>query len=347
MVEDDQTTPTRSEGELLKQLRLEAELLKQLRNHRYIGAVVNALPATLWLGVFFIVPLAIMLFYSFGTRGAFGEVLLAPQYLGLQQYARFFVPEGASVIQAIWYTVAWLVELVVPLNIQLAAAEPTPYVQLTFRSIWFAIVATVISFVMGYPMAYYIARLEPERYRNTLIALVVLPYWASYLVRVYAIKLLFARNGIIPSAIAMLPFVDSQPQLLFSGLSTQLGLVYIWIPFMILPVYASIENIDFTLHEAAMDLGGDRLDAFIHVTLPLSMPGIMAGSLLVFIPSFGAYVVPELLGSPSSATIGQFIASQFGAAGNWPLGAAASFVLTGIMLVAIWGYQRRMGGDLM
>jgi spermidine/putrescine transport system permease protein len=116
---------------------------------------------------------------------------------------------------------------------------------------------------------------------------------------------------------------------------------------MILPIYASIENLDFTLHEAAMDLGADRLDAFFKVTLPLSMPGVTAGSVLVFIPSVGAYVIPNLLGGPNTATIGNFIAGQFGAAGNWPLGAAASFVLMVIMLGVIAIYMRRAGGDLL
>lgn len=336
MAEEYKTQPARSD----------TNLISRIRHHRYTGFVVNAAPATFWLTVFFAVPLAVMLYYSFGERGAFGEVLVGPQYLGLQQYVSFFVPEGATVLQAVWYTVAWIVERVIPLNIQLAATDPTPYVQLTFRSIWFAAVATIVSFVIGYPMAYFIARSAPDRYQNLLIALVVLPYWASYLVRIYAIKLLLSRNGVFANLLTMLPMIDEPPKLLFTSLSVQLGLVYIWVPFMILPVYASLENLDFTLHEAAMDLGADRFDAFLKVTLPLSMPGIMAGSLLVFIPSVGAYVVPELLGSPNSATIGEFIASQFGAAGNWPLGAAASFILMVIMMVAIWGYQKHVGGDL-
>lgn len=321
--------------------------LRTLRRHRYTGLVVNLTPSAFWLVVFFLVPLGVMFYYSFGERGAFGEVLIGLQYLGLQQYAIFFVPEGATIPEAIWYSVAWAVEAILPGGTQLAATDPTPYVQLTFRSIWLGLVATVVSFLMGYPIAYYIARSAPPKYRNLLIALIVLPYWASYLVRVYAIRLLLARNGIVPTLLEALPFVSTQPNLLFTDFSVQFGLVYIWLPFMILPIYASIENIDWTLHEAAMDLGADRLDAFRKVTLPLSMPGVVAGSILVFIPSVGAYVIPELLGGPSSATIGQFIADQFGSAGNWPLGAAAAFVLTGIMFGAIWGYQRYGGGDFL
>lgn len=322
-------------------------LFDSVRRHPYTGLIVNISPATAWLGVFFLVPLAVMLLYSFGERGAFGEVLIGIEHLGLQQYTKFFIPEGMGAGQAVWVTFAWLLDRVVPLELGLASATPTPYVQLTFRSIWYGLVATLLSFVLGYPMAYYVARIAPEQYRSLLIALVVLPYWASYLVRVYAIKLLLSQNGIVPSLIAALPFVDTQPTLLFNDFSVQFGLVYIWVPFMILPAYASLEQIDFTLQEAAMDLGADRFDAFRKVTLPLSMPGVIAGSILVFIPSVGAFVIPELLGGPSTTTIGNFIAEQFGAAGNWPFGAAASFILMVIMLASIVVYFRRTEGEFL
>jgi spermidine/putrescine transport system permease protein len=324
-----------------------ASTVERLRSHRYAGLVFNASPAALWLTVFFLVPLMLMLVYSFGERGAFGQVLLGLDQLGLQNYRTFFVPEGLSLLETIWVSVAWFVGWVTPGSLQLTEATPTAYVQLTLRSIWYGIVATVVCLLIGYPTAYYVAKLAPEEHRNTLLALVVLPYWASYLVRIYAVKLLLAKNGIIPSAVAALPFVTGKPDLLYNNFSVEFGLVYIWLPFMILPAYASIEQIDFTMQEAAMDLGADRLDAFLRVTFPLSLPGVVAGSILVFIPSVGAYVIPELLGGPSNATIGRFIASQFGAAGNWPLGAAASFVLMAIMLGSIWVYLKRAGGGLL
>ncbi|MFC6942102.1 ABC transporter permease [Salinirubellus sp. GCM10025818] len=323
------------------------EGVRRVRRNRYLGLVVNAAPSALWLTVFFLVPLGVMFYYSFGERGAFGQVLLGLSNIGLQQYATFFVPEGATVPQAIWYSLAWMIEGVLPGGVELAATDPTPYVKLTVKSINFAVVTTLVAFLIGYPMAYYLARNVSSERQNLLIALVVLPYWASYLVRIYAIKLLLSGNGIVPSLLVRLGVTDSPPQLLFTDFSVQFGLVYIWLPFMILPIYASIENLDFTLHEAAMDLGADRLDAFFKVTLPLSMPGVTAGSVLVFIPSVGAYVIPNLLGGPNTATIGNFIAGQFGAAGNWPLGAAASFVLMVIMLGVIAIYMRRAGGDLL
>jgi len=321
------------------------ERARGVRRHRLIGLLVNLAPSAFWLGVFFVVPLLVMLVYSFGERGAFGEVLLGVESLGLQQYSTFFVPEGATILQSAWYSVAYVLEWLVPF--QLASTEPTVYVKITVRSMYYGVITTVTCLLIGYPIAYYIARNVPDRRQNLLIALIVLPYWASYLVRVYAVQLLLSQNGIVPSVVAALGLTNGRPQLLFSDFAVVTGLVYIWLPFMVLPVYSSIETLDFTLHEAAMDLGADRVDAFLRVTFPLSMPGVVAGSVLVFIPSVGAFVIPELLGGTQTATIGEFIASQFGAAGNWPLGAAASFVLMAIMLAAIGLYLRRAGGGML
>lgn len=323
-----------------------AAVLRRVRRSRWTGLVVNLAPSAFWLGVFFLVPLAVMFYYSFGQRGAFGEVLVGLEHLGLHQYRLFFVPEGAGILEAVWYTVAWVVATLLPWDVQLAAGQPTPYVRLTLKSIGYGVVATVASFLIGYPMAYYIGRVAPAEYRNLLLVLVILPFWASFLVRIYAIQLLLSANSALTTALGILPFYETGTPLMNSRFAVLLGLVYIWVPFMILPVYASIEEIDFTLQEAAMDLGADRFQAFRRVVFPLSMPGVVAGSILVFIPSAGAYVIPELLGGTDSQMIGNFIANQFGAAGNWPLGAAASFVLMAVMLVAIGLYGRYGAGDL-
>lgn len=324
------------------------DLLARVRGHAAAGLVVNLAPSGFWLVVFFLVPLVVMFVYSFGHRVGFGEVATAfdgLEHLTLEQYSTFFVPDGMTLTRTVTVILLWLLEQALPVG-ELTAVDPTPYVRLTVRSIWFGTVTTVVAVLVGYPTAYFIARGAPAKYRNWLIFFVVLPYWASYLVRVYAIKVLLAKGGLLATALLWLPWVTEEPTLLFTDFAVEFGLLYIWIPFMILPAYASIENIDFTLHEAAMDLGGDRWDAFFRVTLPLSMPGVIAGSVLIFIPSVGAYVIPALLGGPNSMTIGQFIALQFGPAGNWPLGAAAAFVLMAIMLLIIGGYQRRVGGDL-
>jgi spermidine/putrescine transport system permease protein len=274
-------------------------------------------PGATWILVFLVLPSAYLIGVAFMTNGPYG---LPQMPLSLESFKRL----------AGFGFFGWS-----PGNL---------YTLL--RSLWQTLVATSLVVIVAYPIAYYIARNVPEHRQNLLIALVVLPYWASYLVRVYAVKLLLAKNGIVPVLATYLPFVDQQPTLLFNAFSVQVGLVYIWIPFMILPIYASLEQLDATLNEAAMDLGADRLDAFLNVTLPLSAPGLIAGSILVFIPSVGAYVIPELLGGPSNITIGRFIAAQFTSAGNWPLGAAASFVLMAIMMGSIWIYLDRAGGEM-
>jgi len=323
-----------------------SRLFRRIRHHRYAGLFVNLSPSAFWLTVFFVLPLIVMLYYSFGERGAFGEVLLGPANLGLQQYAQFFVPDGGNILGAAWVTLLWTVQGFIPFGIKLTSLAPTPYVQLTIKSIGYGLITTLVSFAFGYPMAYYVGRLAPKKWRNQLLILVVLPYWASYLVRVYAIKLMLAKNGLINNLLAMLGVV-SDVRLLYTDFAVQYGLVYIWIPFMILPIYASLEQLNPELNEAAMDLGADRLDSFRYVTLPLSKPGVVAGSILVFIPSVGAYVIPALLGGANTATIGEFIAAQFGAAGNWPLGAAAAFILMIIMFGALWAYQRGASGDFL
>jgi spermidine/putrescine transport system permease protein len=323
-----------------------SSVFDRLRRHRYIGLAVNALPAGFWLLVFFLAPLAVMLFFSFGERGAFGEVLLGLEYFGLQQYTMFFIPEGSTIPETIWITLAWVVGNFVPLVQNPAAVQPTPYVQLLFKSLYFGLVTTVVALLVGYPMAYYVARHTSTKWQTTLIALVVLPYWASYLVRVYAIKLMLAKNGLVNNLLEIFG-IATDIRLLYTDFAVQYGLVYIWIPFMILPIYASLEQLNPELNEAAMDLGADRLDSFRYVTLPLSKPGVVAGSILVFIPSVGAYVIPAILGGANTATIGEFIAAQFGAAGNWPLGAAAAFILMVIMFGALWAYQRGASGDFL
>ncbi|WP_227378244.1 ABC transporter permease [Haladaptatus halobius] len=329
-----------------QEVEAETGLFRRLRRNRWSGLVVNIAPSTFWLVTFFLVPLAVMFYYSFGQRGAFGEVLISPEYLGLQQYRLFFIPDDATVPEAAWFTVAWVVEVLLPFSVELTAGEPTPYVQLTLKSIGFGVVATVVSFIVGYPVAYFVGRIAPEEYQDLLLVLIILPFWASFLVRIYAIQILLSGNSILTNALGFLPFFEAGQSLMNSRFAVMVGLVYIWIPFMILPVYASIEEIDFTLQEAAMDLGANRFQAFRRVVFPLSMPGVIAGSLLVFIPSTGAYVIPDLLGGTDSQMIGNFIAEQFGAAGNWPLGAAGSFTLMGIMLFAIAVYQRYGSTDL-
>jgi spermidine/putrescine transport system permease protein len=320
-----------------------ASLATRIRQSDRLGFVVNIFPGAFWLLTFFVTPLLIMAYYSFGERGAFGEVLLGVENLGIQQYVTFFVPDGASIFQTIWWTTTWIVEGLLPFGIQLAAGEPTVFVKVLVKSINFGLVTTAVALAIGYPAAYFIIRVIPENRRTLGILLLLLPYWASYLVRVYAIKLLTFENGPIFSLLNALPFVEGV-SLVATDTAVMLGMIYIYVPFAVLPLYANLDDIDFTLTEAAMVHGATRWTAFRRVILPLSIPGVFAASILVFIPATGTFVIPELLGGGDAAFIGKFIAEQFGGAGNWPLGSAAGFIFTGVVLVVIGLYQRVIGG---
>lgn len=316
-------------------------LRTRITQSEYLGLVVNLAPSAFWLIVFFLVPLIIMLYYSLGQRGAFGEVLIAPQYLGLQQYATFFVPDDATLLQATWWTVAWILEAFVPF--QLTTGEPTVYMRVLVKSINFGLITTAFSLAVGFPTAYFLVRVIPSRYQQLGLIILLLPYWASYLVRVYALKLLTFENGPIFNLLNAIPFIEGV-NLVFTDTAVMLGMIYIYVPFAVLPIYANLDDIDFTLREAALVLGATRLTAFRRVILPLAFPGIFAASILVFIPATGTFVIPEILGGGDASFIGKFIAEQFGAAGNWPLGSAAGFIFTGVVLVAIAVYQRVIGG---
>jgi len=311
-----------------------------------LGFVVNITPGAFWLITFFLVPLLIMAYYSLGERGAFGEVLLAAEYLGLQQYAIFFVPEDATPLQAVWWTVGWMLEGLIPFGIELTSGAPTVYVQILVKSINFGLITTGFALAVSYPTAYFIVRVIPDRFQQLGLILLLLPYWASYLVRVYALKLLTYQNGPIFNILDALPGMEGVG-LVFTDTAVMLGMIYIYVPFAVLPIYANLDDVDFTLREAALVLGATRITAFRKVILPLTIPGIFAASILVFIPATGTFVIPEILGGGDAAFIGKFIAEQFGGAGNWPLGSAAGFIFTGVVLVVIGLYQRVIsGGDL-
>lgn len=336
-------------GRVLRRIedsRLWGLVVRTIRRDRTAGALFTAGPGTIWLVVFLLAPLAIMMVYSFGQSRGLGEYLIGPQYFTLEQYRAIFIPDGTGIVGAIWITVAWVLDGAVPIELSLAATAPTPYVKLTLKSIWIGAVTTIVCVVFGYAMAYYVARMAPARWRNLMLVLVVLPWWTSFLARVYAIKILFSENSLFVEAIRAIPFVPGDLQLLYTRTAVVFGLVYIWIPLMIIPTYSSIEQLDESLLDAAYDLGASRWEAFRRVTIPLTMPGVLAGSTLIFILSAGAYVIPELLGGPSSQMIGNQIASAFGQGGNWPFGAALSFVFAVIITAILIRYYERIGGGL-
>ncbi len=299
-----------------------------------------AFPAAFYLVVFFLIPNVIVLVVSLGDRARLGTVTY-PEFdlrnLGsyLDDYARFFSRIGGEFI----------------------------YLRIFGRSALLAIANTVICLLFGYPFAYWIAR-RPEKYRNLMVLLVMIPFWTNFLVRTYAWMLILRDSGLInnfwtitlhdqavmladKSAIFswIASVSESKLPLLFNQPSVLVGLFYGYLPFMILPLFANIDRLDWSLLEAASDLGANRIRSISRVLIPLTMPGIVAGSIIVFIPSLGAYVTPDLMGGAKVSLIGNLLQQQFMTVRDWPFGSAIGFILMAIMLGAIILYFRISEGN--
>jgi putrescine transport system permease protein len=211
-------------------------------------------------------------------------------------------------------------------------------------SVRVAAVSTLLCLLVGYPIAYAIARAR-GRTQLILLVLVILPFWTSFLLRVYAWKILLQGNGLINGLLLWLGIIDAPVNMLYTQGAVYVGIVYSYLPFMILPLYAALARLDYSIVEAALDLGCRPWQAFCRVTLPLSMPGIFAGSLLVFIPAVGEFVIPELLGGPDSIMIGRVLWNEFFANRDWPLASAVAIVMLLILVVPIALLQNRRGVD--
>ena len=212
-----------------------------------------------------------------------------------------------------------------------------------FRSLWLALLTTVICLVVGYPFSYYLTT-RSSKVRNILLVFVMIPFWSNFLVRNYAWRVILGKDGVISRITDFLGF--GELEILFTPSAVVLGLVYGFLPFMILPLYASIERIEMSLLEAGRDLYASGWQNFRRILFPLSKPGVIAGSILVFVPSLGAYVTPEILGGAKTTLLGSYIVTQFLTARNWPVGASLSFVLMAVMLVATIVYFRSGGRNL-
>ncbi len=259
-------------------------------------------PGLLWLGLFFAAPLAVLLGYSVMHRGTYGGV--APGFT-LEHYQRFLDP--------LYLAVAW-------------------------RTLWISLATTGLCLLLGYPVAYVVAR--AGRWRNALLFLVILPFWTSFLVRTYAIIVLLREGGVVNATLMGLGLTGAPLDLLYTPGAVLAGLVYGFLPFMILPIYASLERLDLDLLDAAEVLGARAPSRFRRVTLPLSLPGVAAGSLLVFIPSLGAFLTPDLLGGAKTMMLGNLVQNQFGPARNWPFGSAISFALMGVVFIGLLVWLR-------
>ncbi|MEN1971169.1 ABC transporter permease subunit [Luteimonas sp. MJ204] len=264
----------------------------------------------LWLGLFFLVPFLIVLKISF-AQAVFGQ---APPYTALVETAA----DGAASLRLHVSNYAMLL------------SDPL-YVSAYLKSLLFASVSTVFCLLLGYPIAYGIARATPVM-RLLLLVLVILPFWTSSLLRTYALIGILKANGLLAQALMAVGLAGPDFALLHTDIAVYIGIVYNYLPFMILPLTATLMRLDFTLLEAAEDLGAKPWHAFLRVTLPLSMPGIIAGSLLVFIPAVGEFVIPDILGGPDALTIGRVLWIEFFTNRDWPLAAAVTIAML-VMIV--------------
>ena len=256
-------------------------------------------PALLWLLLFILAPLAIVVVVSMATRGPYGSTVYE------------FTPSNF-----------------------LRAFDPL-YLRAYWRTAWIATTTALLCAVVSYPVAYYLALRAPERWKRPLLVLTVIPFWTSFLIRTYAWILLLRSEGVINSALMGTGLIGAPLKLLYSDFAVLVGQVYGELPFMILPIYVALDRLDIRLLEAAQDLGANRFWTFVRITLPLSRPGLIAGIALVFIPSLGAFITPDLLGGAKSVMIGNLIQNQF-AQLNQPFGSALSLILTAAVLLLLW-----------
>lgn len=272
---------------------------------------VIALPFV-WLIVFFLLPFVLVLAIAFGTNAPDSA---PPVELGLSfsNFALLFTDD--------LYLAAWL------------------------SSLRIAATSTLLALLLGYPMAYAIARAEPRR-RPLLLMLVILPFWTSFLIRVYAWMGMLADNGILNQFLRWTGVAENPGTILGTEWAVHLGIVYAYLPFMVLPLYAALEKLDSSLLEASADLGARPFATFLTVTLPLSMPGIVAGCLLVFIPSLGEFVIPDLLGGTGTLMIGKVLWDEFFTNADWPLASAVAICLLVLLVGPIALFQRQQARSL-
>jgi putrescine transport system permease protein len=301
-------------------------MLQRLQHHfsvdRLGRPLATAVPM-LWLTLFFLVPFLIVLKISFS------EVLMA-------------MPPYAPMIE-------WTHERMLAIKLHLANYHflftDALYLDSFLYSIKVAALSTLICLLLGYPMALAIARAEPAR-RSLLLMLVILPFWTSFLLRIYAWIGLLKDDGLINSALLWLHLIASPIQMANTSFAVYIGIVYSYLPFMILPLYSNLEKHDATLLEAAADLGAAPWKAFMRITFPLSLPGVVAGAMLVFIPAVGEYVIPTLLGSANQLMIGRVLSDEFFENRDWPVASAVAIIILIVLMGPIVVFQRYRSREL-
>jgi spermidine/putrescine transport system permease protein len=276
-----------------------------------------ATPGTLWLVLFFLVPLAFLFVLSFSGKAIINGELSINEYdylSGISNYIRAFESE---------------------------------YPRILWKSIWVSALATLVCLLTAYPIAFGIC-FAPDKWKPILLLLVILPFWINLLIRTYALIAVFRTSGYVNQVLGV---VGLGPyEMLYNNFAVIFGLVYVYMPFMVLPLYATIERLERSYLEASLDLGASQFQTFLKVTVPLTMPGIVTGVILVFIPCLGSFLTPDLLGGANAIMIGNVIERQFKAANDWPFGAALSFLLMyatfGALMLRAFLARRSKGVDV-
>src|SRR5919106_4924641 len=293
-------------------------MLKFFRQNKGLQIFSLLSPGVLWILLFFNLPLLIMLFISFVERGRAGGIKLPPIFT-LENYQQLFN--------------ACVSEFSGP------DCDPFLYIGIFWHSVRIALIVTLWCILLGYPLSYFISKQRPI-WRDALMILVIIPFWTNFLVRTYALKQVLATEGLLNSFLMNLNLINQPLDLLFNEFAVNVGLIYGYLPFAVLPMYASIEKFDHSLMEAAGDLGAPPWRAFLRVMLPLTLPGVIAALVLVFVPVVGAFITPDIMGGGKIEMIGTLINRQFGVSRNWPFGASMSLILMLLVLIGVIAYFR-------
>lgn len=265
-------------------------------------------PVTLFLGVFFLLPLCIIAVFSFLSPGLYGGVEWSFYHWN---YGRIF---------------GWadgIIEIYEPI-----------YLQILFRSLSFAALTVGLTLILCYPVALWVSRLS-ERWRLVFMFLITLPFFSSLIVRLYAWLLILKPSGLLNTVLLSIGAISEPLEILYTPTAVVLGMVYVMVPFMFLPLYSAVDNLDRAQIEASLDLGANRLQTFLKVVLPQTLPGIMGGAVIVFIPSVGNFVVPDVLGGAKGLMIGNLVEQQFLSSRNWPFGSALSMIIMAVVLTVL------------
>ncbi|MBG1232070.1 ABC transporter permease [Aestuariivirga litoralis] len=260
-------------------------------------------PGSLWLVVFFLIPMAFLFVLSFSEKATIDGVISATEYNYVSTFSNYMDAAGWNYLVLLWRAVLW------------------------------SAIATFICLILAYPLAFGIS-FAPQKWRPLLLLLLILPFWINLLIRTYALMQVLRTQGLLNQFLGI--FGIGPFEMLYNSGAVILGLIYCYLPFMVLPLYSTVERLDKSYLEASLDLGATQATTFWRVTLPLTMPGVITGIILVFIPCLGSFLTSDLLGGPNSWTIGNAIQNQFGSANNWPFGAALSFILMFATFLAMY-----------